>query len=282
MLLITRIDPLPWPGRTDVMQVYNTPAELWESVAQGKNGNQVSAKARDGGDGEIRWYSSAVAYWDAQAPTDDGVLGGYGFVSDIDVRDSRAFLKNTLGERVQEASLRTAGSELVALDCGAGVGRVSAELLLHICHEVDLVEPCEHLLKAAKERLLDGKKNKFPQDHRAVGFFQSGLETFDPQKDRYDIIWIQWAMLYLTDEDAIAFLRRCSAALKPGGIIFIKENVCAEGFIVDSEDASVTRSHAYNVDLFTGGAGLRLLHTALQKGFPKHLFKVRMYALARQ
>lgn len=157
---------------------------------------------------------------------------------------------------------------------------MSAELLLHHCCEVDLVEPSEHLLNAAKERLLNSEKIKFPKAHRAVGFFQSGLEKFYPQKNRYDIIWIQWAMLYLTDEDAIAFLRRCAAALKPGGMIFVKENVCAEGFIVDSEDASVTRSHAYNVDLFTKGAGLRLLHTALQKGFPKHLFKVRMYALA--
>ena len=80
----------------------------------------------------------------------------------------------------------------------------------------------------------------------------------------------------------MAFLRRCAAALRPGGVIFIKENVCAQGFIVDSEDASVTRSHAYNVELFTERAGLRLAHTALQRGFPKQLFKVRMYALKPQ
>lgn len=77
----------------------------------------------------------------------------------------------------------------------------------------------------------------------------------------------------------MAFLRRCAAALRPGGVIFVKENVCNEGFIVDSEDASVTRSHAYNVELFTKHAGLKLAHTALQRGFPKPLFKVRMYAL---
>lgn len=105
------------------MQVYNTPAELWESVAQQKNGNAQgngpNARENSGSEGEIRWYSSAVQYWDAQAPTDDGVLGGYGFVSDIDVRDSKAFLKKAMGERVvQGASLRTADSnadELVAL-----------------------------------------------------------------------------------------------------------------------------------------------------------------------
>jgi protein N-terminal methyltransferase len=176
---------------------------------------------------------------------------------------------------------------LVALDCGAGVGRVSKEFLLHHFHEVDLVEPSAHLLEAARKDLggSGGGSSKtttkpaFPPSHKAVGFFQQGLESFKPAPGRYDVIWVQWAMLYLTDEDAISFLNRCAAALKPGGMIFIKENVCAQGFIVDSEDASVTRSHAYNVELFTKRAGLKLAHTALQKDFPKQLFKVRMYAL---
>jgi hypothetical protein len=34
-------------------------------------------------------------------------------------------------------------------DCGAGVGRVAKELLLHVFHEVDLLEPSQHLLEAA-------------------------------------------------------------------------------------------------------------------------------------
>ena len=78
-------------------------------------------------------------------------------------------------------------------------------------------------------------------------------------------------------DDLIAFFRRCAAALRPGGAIFLKENVCPEGFIVDTDDASVTRSHAYYVELL-GRAGLALAHTALQRNFPKGLYKVRMYA----
>lgn len=80
-------------------------------------------------------------------------------------------------------------------------------------------------------------------------------------------------------DDAVAFLHRCIAALKPHGLIFVKENICNEGFIVDSEDASVTRSHEYYMELFTEKAGLRVVDTALQKGFPRKLFKVRMYAV---
>lgn len=39
---------------------------------------------------------------------------------------------------------------LVALDCGAGVGRVTEQLLLHHCQEVDLVEPSgeQHAMRA--------------------------------------------------------------------------------------------------------------------------------------
>lgn len=60
----------------------------------------------------------------------------------------------------------------------------------------------------------------------------------------------------------------------------MKENVCERGFIVDSQDASVTRSHAYYVQLFDR-AGLRLTHTALQKDFPKGLFKGAVVRLGR-
>ena len=50
----------------------------------------------------------------------------------------------------------------------------------------------------AKER-LGGGAARFPRAHRAVNFFQTGLESFDPEAGRYDALWIQWAMLYLTD-----------------------------------------------------------------------------------
>jgi protein N-terminal methyltransferase len=39
----------------------------------------------------------------------------------------------------------------------------------------------------------------------------------------------------------VAFFQRCMDNLKPGGLIFVKENICADGFIVDKDDASVTR-----------------------------------------
>ncbi|KAI3434454.1 hypothetical protein D9Q98_002531 [Chlorella vulgaris] len=244
-------------------RIFQSPEELWQS-----------AKEQDG---ELpQWYTAAVDYWDRQEASVDGVLGGYGHLTSYDVRDSRAFLKKAYGAALAEAE---AGKRrLVALDCGAGVGRVTEQLLLHHCQEVDLVEPSAHLLDAARQSLSTRGARDWPRGHKAVNFYQAGIEQHELEQGRYDIIWLQWAALYLTDEDLIAFLRRSAAALKPGGMLFVKENVCDKGFVVDNADASVTRSHQYYVQLFDR-AGLRLTHTALQKDFPKSLFKVRMYSL---
>lgn len=90
-------------------------------------------------------------------------------------------------------------------------------------------------------------------------------------------------------------LDRSLRALKPDGILFIKENICKHGAVPDSEDASVTRSDALMLRLFeragaattTGGGGgaekkkpkWRLVHNVKQRDFPKNLFEVRMYVL---
>ena len=41
---------------------------------------------------------------------------------------------------------------------------------------------------------------------------------------RYDLIWVQWVLLYLTDSDLLLVLRRLRLALKPGGLMIVKEN----------------------------------------------------------
>jgi protein N-terminal methyltransferase len=51
----------------------------------------------------------------------------------------------------------------------------------------------------------------------------------------------------MTDADLIAFLKRSQAALRKGGAIVVKENVCKDGdggvpdIRFDADDSSVTR-----------------------------------------
>mmetsp|Transcript_21632 Transcript_21632/g.36854 ORF Transcript_21632/g.36854 Transcript_21632/m.36854 type:complete len:263 (-) Transcript_21632:320-1108(-) len=251
-------------GVTSDGGTFENPGELWAQEAQAPGGI------------EQHWYAKAVEYWDQQEASYNGVLGGFGFVSDVDVRDSRQLIEKVLKTELAEAA---AGKRtLVALDCGAGVGRVSKELLLHLFQEVDLLEPSAHLLQAAEKDIKSGKRTSWPAAHQAVNFYQAGLQQHVFESQRYDVIWIQWCLLYLTDEDVLQLFRRCQQGLKPGGVIVVKENTCKKGFVVDKEDSSLTRSNAYMLDL-VDRSGMQLLYNQKQKNFPKDLFEVRMYCL---
>ena len=81
-------------------------------------------------------------------------------------------------------------------DCGAGVGRVTEQLLLAHCTEVDLVEPSRHLLAAARANLAPSTSARdggaagadagrgYPPGHAAAGFFEMGLQAFSPAPKR--------------------------------------------------------------------------------------------------
>lgn len=74
--------------------------------------------------------------------------------------------------------------------------------------------------------------------------FNVGLEQWTPDEGdlQYDLIWNQWCVGHLTDEQLVAYLRRCKAALKEGGLIVVKENlVTGAEDVFDSLDSSVTR-----------------------------------------
>ena len=43
-------------------------------------------------------------------------------------------------------------------------------------------------------------------------------------------------------------------------MVFVKENVCKEGFVVDKDDSSITRSHEYMQELAVR-AGMRVVQT---------------------
>jgi protein N-terminal methyltransferase len=104
------------------------------------------------------------------------------------------------------------------------------------------------------------------------------LDTIHPPFCRYDCIWIQWCLLYITDADVQIMFSRARLGLKPDGLIFVKENICKDGFIVDNEDSSLTRSNAYMIELFEK-SNMQLIQSSKQRNFPKDLFDVRMYVL---
>ena len=76
--------------------------------------------------------------------TIDGVLGGFGHLTDVDLRDSHAFF-----QRQPSLAPRTPRPGTLACDCGAGIGRVAKGLLLDYCEKVDIVEQCKKYTDAS-------------------------------------------------------------------------------------------------------------------------------------
>lgn len=267
----TAIAPVDMPkvfhGMDDKGVSIGTNVALWKAVAAGERS----------ADGKPLWYKKGIEYWDAVPATDDGVLGGYGHVSEQDAKDNTAFLKSTMADALKEKENGT--KKLVACDCGAGIGRVTSSFLIHNFDEVDLVEPVKHFIRKAEELLSGQSAPTRYNGHKAVNFFAEPLESFTPEAGRYDVIWVQWCVGHLTDDDFEAFFRRCAIGLKPGGMIYVKENNVKDGFVLDTDDSSLTRSHKYFTHLFEDRCGFEIVKHKLQTKFPQELFQVRMYAV---
>lgn len=77
----------------------------------------------------------------------------------------------------------------MAADCGAGVGRVTEQLLLHHFAEVDLIEPSKHLIEKARETLSSQRPGDSPSRHRAQNYFTTGLQGWTPEAQRYAPAW---------------------------------------------------------------------------------------------
>ncbi|KAI2469247.1 alpha-N-methyltransferase NTM1 [Annulohypoxylon bovei var. microspora] len=208
-------------------------------------------------------------YWAGIDADVNGMLGGYPGVSRIDLRTSGSFLaKLGLG--------RTKGQKNVkrAMEGGAGIGRITQGLLLEVAETVDVVEPIAKFTTA-----LEGQPG--------VGrIYNVGLEEWRPEEGAtYDLIWNQWCVGHLTDSQLAAYLRRCGAVLsvdddgKTKGVIVVKENLSTYGRdLFDDLDSSVTRLDETFREIFEE-AGLNVVRTEIQHGFPDDLYPVRMYAL---
>nr|XP_015222143.1 PREDICTED: N-terminal Xaa-Pro-Lys N-methyltransferase 1 isoform X2 [Lepisosteus oculatus] len=228
-------------------------------------GVKSHARMGDVVEDEVQFYTKAERYWQEVPPTVDGMLGGYGSISTIDINSSKKFLKRFLGEGQGKTGTSC------ALDCGAGIGRITKRLLLPLFRAVDMVDVTPEFLEKARAYL--GEEGK-----RVDNYYCCGLQDFQPQPGRYDVIWIQWVIGHLTDEHLVGFLRRCRGGLRPGGLIVVKDNVAHEGVILDEVDSSVCRDLPTLRGLIQR-AGLQVLREERQENFPKDIYPVQTLAL---
>ncbi|KAG9123046.1 hypothetical protein FRC07_000310 [Ceratobasidium sp. 392] len=258
-------------------------------------------------------------YWDTQEASIDGVLGGFGNgpLPRVDALGSRQFLMSSRTDlcripsalrRLDAPSVDAPRRRIRALDVGAGVGRVTASVLLPLVDDVVLVEPAEHFISRA---IQDSPKWKgILNRSKSITFVRSPLQSFDPAvvpqgyragrpfepsspETGFDIIWCQWCLGHLTDADLVEFFKRSKAALRgpenperpqDAGMIVVKENTTEDGeggaplTLYAEDDSSVTRSDAAWRHLFQE-AGLVVVKDEVQKGLPEGLLEVKSYCL---
>jgi protein N-terminal methyltransferase len=257
-----------------------------------------------------------IAYWKEISADDNGMLGGYPQVSTVDIRFSRNFLRKLRSSRPTR-SARVGGSNSETpdwgfqncLEAGAGIGRVTLNLLSTICTTIDIIEPIAKFtagLTADESPLVKSGQLRHVYNmplqqwsSTAQPSFSNTLATFRPTKNQisahnsdhsksqhaqqYDLIFNQWCLTYLSTSDIIRYLRSLVPLLAEDGWIIVKENIstAADGAdIFWDEDSSVTRSDK-NFRAAFEAAGLRLVRTQMQTGYPEGLglLPVRMYAL---
>ncbi|POW01428.1 hypothetical protein PSHT_12540 [Puccinia striiformis] len=184
--------------------------------------------------------NDGLAYWNSIAKqdsiTNNGVLG------ELSIIQPPYTPTNPSTEKNQETT-KTKGDRRLyrALDVGAGIGRVTSDVLLYLFDRIDLVEPVAGFIETAKRNASSGKwsqllqlqENSSPRRIRTLSTIAhqssssaspiimisddcSIVGSKDGWNDGcgYDVIWAQWTLGHLSDEELIEFLKKCKDALR--------------------------------------------------------------------
>ena len=192
------------------------------------------------------WYQRCVAHWSAMEDKDhDGVLGGYGA---IDAEDAAGSLKFIDEPRARRASRRLGGR--------ARLWRGRRTRDRATCCSTTRRNVASRSRLDCSTRLANSPRcRRMPEGLNSP---RSRCE-FAPPPGAYDLVWAQWVLGHLTDHDVVQLLTRCTAALRPGGAVCVKDNTCtpsrptARGgrkYHIDRQNAGVVRTHVHLRSLF--------------------------------
>ncbi|XP_068998102.1 N-terminal Xaa-Pro-Lys N-methyltransferase 2 [Embiotoca jacksoni] len=214
--------------------------------------------------GEKQFYYRAQQFYEDVPASEEGMMGDFVEISNVDLEGSRQFLQRFVGPG-------KAGTHC-ALDCGSGIGRVSKGVLLPVFEKMELADMMEHFLLHAHEEYLGNDAD------RIETYYCYNLQDFTPPKNKYDVVWMQWVACHLTDKDLMNFLMRCKKSLRPNGVIIMKDNMARQGCKLDPIDSSISR-HLDIMRTIIAKAGLEVLAVERQDGFPEIIMPVWMIAM---
>ncbi|XP_072013647.1 uncharacterized protein [Amphiura filiformis] len=100
------------------------------------------------------------------------------------------------------------------LELGAGIGRFTGELAQEASH-VTAVDFMEQFIS----------KNKEQHGHLGnIDFRQADVTTLELPKNSFDVIFSNWLMMYLADEEILKLADKMSSWLKEDGFLFFRES----------------------------------------------------------
>ncbi|KAJ3801328.1 AdoMet dependent proline di-methyltransferase-domain-containing protein [Lentinula aff. detonsa] len=178
---------------------------------------------------QVPVVEDGIRYWTDQPASVDGVLGGYGTGSlpRVDALGSRLFLLHlypelcTVPSALKPLEPQTVSQPIRALDVGAGVGRVTSDVLLHLVSDVCLLEPVTPFIQEALQNARKSAAVTSPTPTRgghaihwpgladltkSVTFLQGTLQVFDPTHP----------LVSLDSSSSVTFLDRIGSRPNPG------------------------------------------------------------------
>jgi len=209
-------------------------------------------------------YSKSREYWENCNSTISDMLGGFPEVNEIDIKISKKL--------IEELILTKKLIPNSVIDCGAGIGRVTDNVLRHYFKEIDLVEINKNFTDYAKEYFINNKKIK--------NIFCSPIQKIEFKK-KYDCIWIQWCLENLNDKDLNVFMKNCHNNLNENGLVIIKENIEEEkDFSFSEADYSKIRSDKI-FQIFFEKQKFMIYKHFHHPLWPTDLMKVSIYVLSK-
>jgi protein N-terminal methyltransferase len=180
-----------------------------------------------------------------------------------------AFTRRVISLYVEDHRIPT-GS---CVDVACGIGRVAVNVLSDFYKRIDLVDPIERFVNVAEAELT------------GIGIehdrFIVSAQDWTPQRN-YDAVWCQWTAMWLTDEDFVAFLKRCKAHLNENGVVFVKDNVVFSGNksrgIFAPDDHSTARTIQHFKEIFLE-AGFLVDFAQQQPHWPENYIPMWLFVL---
>lgn len=246
------------------------------------------------------WSAATSAWWDGGGyggTTDDEIMVGDGG-SEQDGKEGLIFLDRLLLLNTTATTNTQRSRTVNAIDVGAGVGRVTKLVLLKRFDTVRLIEPNAAFSKRSKAYLGRKRSDRCnftccKLENVTLDDFETwGLGTRGSKKSKIcsggnssggaDLIWVQWTLQYMTDDDAIqALITLAGGLVAATGYLVVKENRpfgCARSdrfqmdTPVESGRLDITRPDNHHRFLFQR-AGLKVL--MMEQGDETNTYAVR-------